>query len=818
MTRRELLKSAATGAAVAALGNSQAAAPVQPETGVPRHGIVSRRPAGFWEEALITGNGTMGALVMSGTTDETLILSHERLFLPIHEPLPPVHTAPHLPAIRRMMAEGRWQEAADFVVELSRREGYGSKRWTDPLFPACDLRLEMPRAGEPGGYLRSLDYRTGVARVRWTDSRGAFDRRVFVSRADNLVVVRLTSPVRRAVDVDLRLAQHDASEEGYWDAKGRRATGIWSFVALAEPAWLTCRSRYRLTSGGYIVLARVTPDGGRVSCAGDVMRVREADGVIITARIEPLVDYGRRDEDSMKRSIEAAGSDFRALLSRHEKEHGRIFGRVSLDLGGTDSDHARPSEELVEAARGGAVPSALLEKEFDEGRYAILSSCGELPPTLQGVWTGTFGPPWSSDYTQNGNVQSAMASALSGAMPECLLSYARYMEGLVPDGRTNARRLYGARGNLVASRTSSHGLNNHFDRTWPMTFWTAGAGWAAQFLYDYWLYTGDREFLRKRAWPYMTEAARFYEDFLFEGPDGRYVFSPSYSPENNPANVDSQACVNATMDIAVARELLTNCVAAAETLGIRDTRTRRWREMLAKLPDYETNADGAVKEWTWPGIEDNYAHRHCSHLYALFNYLPDDVEADPALIEAFRAAVRRRAGERRKEAGGGVMAFGLVQLGLSAATLGDSETVSFVIDRLSRHYYFSSLNTSHDPGSIFNTDLAGGLPAVIIKSLVNSKPGRIDLLPAVPAQMPKGRLTGTLLRGAIRLDVLEWAPGSVTAAMTSREKQPVTLRLPSPIVSFCVNGRELDIQPDSREAGVTLPKGRKVRVEARFGG
>jgi hypothetical protein len=674
----------------------------------------------------------------------------------------------------------------------------------------------MPTAGEPTNYLRSLDYETGVARVRWTDDRATFDRRAFVSRADNLVVVRLTSSKRGAIDVDLRLDEHDSSEGGYWDPAGRRARGIRDYEVFAEPGWLTYRSRYNLTKGGYVVLARAVPAGGHVQCEHGTMRVRGADSLLVTARIEPLKDYAGRDERALRESMAAAGKNFRSLLRRHQKEHLRVFGRVSLDLGGSPADHARPSEELVDAARKGTPPAALLEKEFDEGRYAILSSCGELPPTLQGVWTGTFGPPWSSDYTQNGNVQSAIASALSGAMPECLLSYVRYMEEILPDCRTNARRMFGARGINVASRTSSHGLNNHFDRTWPMTFWTAGAGWAAQFLYDYWLYTGDRAFLATRAFPYMAEAARFYEDFLFEGPDGRYIFSPSYSPENNPANVDSQACVNATMDIAVARELLTNCLAAAETLGIRDARTERWRSMLTKTPAYEINADGAVKEWTWPGIEDNYAHRHCSHLYALFNYLPDDIEADPALTEAFRVAIRRRAEERRKEAGGGVMAFGLVQLGLAAATLGDSETVSFVIDRLSRHYYFSSLNTSHDPGSIFNTDLAGGLPAVIIHSLVNSKPGRVDLLPAVPSQMSRGRLAGTLLRGAIRLHVLEWSPGAVKAVMTSREKQAVTVRLPSPMVSLNVNGRGHDIQPGGREARVTLPMGRRVTVEARY--
>jgi alpha-L-fucosidase 2 len=190
-----------------------------------------------------------------------------------------------------------------------------------------------------------------------------------------------------------------------------------------------------------------------------------------------------------------------------------------------------------------------LEKQYDAGRYNILSSSGELFPNLQGIWGGTYGPPWSGDFTFNANVQSAIAANMSANMAECMDPFFRWMEEHMDEFRITNRNLFGCRGIHVPSRASSHGLNNHFDKTWCMTFWTAGAPWIAQYFYDYYLYTGDKKFLSERALPFMKDAALFYEDFLITEPEGKYLFSPSYSPENEPANSRSQATINATMDI-----------------------------------------------------------------------------------------------------------------------------------------------------------------------------------------------------------------------------------------------------------------------------
>ncbi|MHC4266018.1 MAG: glycoside hydrolase N-terminal domain-containing protein, partial [Planctomycetota bacterium] len=128
----------------------------------PERGFISEYPAKNWEHALISGNGKIGALVMSRPLNEIIIFSHERLFMPIEPSQPVVNIAPHLEKVRRMMGEGRYRQTAEFVFDLARKQGYKGLRWTDPLIPAFDLKIQMDPAGEIKNYARSVDFQTGV--------------------------------------------------------------------------------------------------------------------------------------------------------------------------------------------------------------------------------------------------------------------------------------------------------------------------------------------------------------------------------------------------------------------------------------------------------------------------------------------------------------------------------------------------------------------------------------------------------------------------------------------------------------------------------
>ena len=630
-----------------------------------------------------------------------------------------------------------------------------------------------------------------MAAVNWSDSRGEFQRSVFISRADDVVVLAIKGPQPGTVDCDLQLAPRDPAGQGGWGPEKVFKEGIKASVPSAENGWLTYRSLFtRRWSGsleGYEGVARLTTRGGSVQWNGSKAMVRGADEVLLLTRIGLLHDDSKSSIPALKNDLQRIEPDFSGLLARQKVAHGDLFNRSRLDLGGS-LDRSLTSEALLEKSRSAKYPQALLEKEYDAARYAVISSSGELFPNLQGIWGGTYGPPWSGDFTLNGNVQTAIAANLSANMAECLLPFFAYLESHLGDYRTNAKRLYGCRGIHVPSRASTHGLNNHFDGTWPMTFWTAGAAWASQFYFDYYLYSGDREFLKSRALPFMTESALFYEDFLVAGPDGKLLFSPSYSPENHPSNSASQACINAAMDLGAARELFRNCIAACETLGVGEEDVQRWRAIAAKLPDYQISAEGAVKEWTTPLLDDNNAHRHASHLYELLNGLPDEIATNLPLRKAFGIALEKRLDVRRAEfASGktaegrpaGEMAFGIVQQGLTAASLRKGDACGEMVNWLSHHYWRPNLMTTHNPNEYFNADLCGGLPALLIRMLIDSQPGWIELLPATPSDWPAGKIEGIRARGQLEVRSLQWDADRVRAVLRSETDQQIKVRFQS---------------------------------------
>jgi alpha-L-fucosidase 2 len=401
----------------------------------PERGFISTRPARNWEQALISGNGTIGALVMSRPLDETIIFSHERLFMPAYPSQPLVDMAPHLDTVREMIDEGEYKEAARFIFGLGRKQGYRGLRWTDPLIPAFDLKLTMPPAGQTRDYARSVDFQTGVASVQWKDERGAFERRLFVSRADNVAVLSLRGEQEGAVNCRIALATRPGSEEVEEEEEDESfGRGLKVSMAADGPV-LTYRnifSKRRSDSiAGYEGAAYVKTRGGSLETLEDAVVVKGADEVLVLVSLDVIYDAEKSILGDLRNRLVVLCTDFDELLGRHAKIHGEIFNRTRLDLGG-GKDHRLSSEALLKKSRLGNLNNALLEKEFDAARYAILSSTGELPPTLQGVWTGTWSPPWQSDYTHNGNVPSAIASMLMANMPECMESYLSYMESLVP--------------------------------------------------------------------------------------------------------------------------------------------------------------------------------------------------------------------------------------------------------------------------------------------------------------------------------------------------------------------------------------------------
>ena len=755
---------------------------------VPHRGFISTTPAETWEQGLLSGNGTLGANMFSRPLDETILFTHERLFLPTGAPVVPPDTASRLVEVRRLIDRGLYKQATQLAFDLSGQNGF---MYPDPFVPAFDMRITMSARGQVKDYLRSVDFQTGQAAVQWADDRGAFERRLFVSRADGVAVLRITGPGKGSVHCTLELTPRSPSpklgQKTVERSAARFKSHVTKIVSTADTTYLTFANAFTRAYPGSIQLlegaARVVATGGQVSTKGPAMVVAGADRVLVMVDIEPTYDPDRPQMAQMKKSLRDLPADYAQLLKRHAVIHGRLFNRMRLDIGG-GADHQLTTEKLLERSSNENLSRALTEKAFDAGRYNIISCTGELPPTLQGVWAGTYVPSWASDFTHNGNVPSALSAMLPGNTPELMLAYTSYIESIVPYLRVNARHIFGARGLVLPSRSTTHGYNNALAPRFAGGMWVAGAAWAAHFFHDYWLYTGDRKFLAEHALPFMQEAALFFEDYLYEGPDGKYIFNPTTSPENSPANTRSQGTFNATMDVMAAKELLTNLIAASRELGVNTQKIPVWEKMLARMPDYMISDKGIVKEWLTPKLEDNLNHRHSSHLYALFYGMPDEIAADPKLQAAFRKIVETKLENHYRKAG--FMSFGVVQLGQAATSLGDGELAYQALVRLVNSYWLCNLASMHNHRSLFNMDISGGMPAVLIQMLVASAPGKVRLLPALPKAWPTGTIEGALCRGQIEVKRLTWEPGRIRVSLVSARDQTVELSVPAAIEKITI--------------------------------
>ena len=751
-------------------------------------GSLSRVAAKRWEDGFVTGNGRMGALLFGDPTNETLVATHCRLFLPLGNREIVPEMAAHLAEMRRITRAKGYYPATrmiDFLRQKSVEQGYTIPSIpTDPFHPGLFVNIRQQPVGKVTGYERSEDFQTGEVCVRWRDGRGEFRRRMFVSRTENLIAVSLTGP---------------APCELEFPAIGQEL--IESRQQITQDA-VTYHNVYVKGKGGYDAALRIIrKEGGRNVLL--LMRIVPWKSPLPPDRSEAwpyspdhpdfkhpgvfqpapqladssVVAYQTTSDAAallpqLLKSLDEIQGDYEALLVPHAAAHAALFKRVELDVGG-GLQRALPSEELLDlAAKGNCLPPALMEKMYDAGRYMLICSAGELLPNLQGIWSGSWKPEWSGDFTLDTNVEAAMAAACSGNLADLMEGFFRKIESFYPEWRLNAKRTYGCRGFFSSSRASNTGLLLHWGY-WDLLFWTAGSGWLASYFSDYACYTGDREFLVKRCVPLLKEIATFYQDFLTEADAvGRVEFIPSYNPETGCG-------ISSTMDIGVARDVLTHLLAACRECHIEAANIPGWEALLAKLPAYPINACGELPEW--PDGSLVAGHRHHSQLYPCFQSFDPLFESDAALRKAAQATVRVKiAGS---DGGGEQSSFGRVQCGVAAAFLGMPEEAYGRLRVMAVKRSMSpSLITSHEPnGQIFNTDGNGGIPQIVNTMLLQSRVRadssesqssnckfEIDLLPALPQAWSVGKVRGLRARGGFVVDI-EWQAGKVSAYRISAE-------------------------------------------------
>ena len=783
---------------------------------VPQHGFCSIAPSKSVNDSLFSGSGAMNIELTGDPYSEQVIFHHESLLMPWRRPLEAPKAADLFPQVRQMVLDGKYKEAIEFAYREMEKGPIKLNTWGHATVPAFLMHLDLPKTASVKDYLRTLNFESSEANIYWNDEKGDWLRQTFTSRPDNLVVQLLTAPKGQSVNTRITLSDSER--------RMRPNAGFLKKESLATDSGESeimrdfneqrliykCRLDPSTDNSGYAGVVRVVRNGGSARMDNGSLVIDNASSVMLLTRIEWFADYSEDKVEALRLAVEGLTPDYQAMLERHRKVQSEAFNRVTVDFGGA-SQYGLSSEELLADQRSRPDYSpALLEKIFEMGRHWFILTSGKY---------------CSMSAETNANINLQIAPGVQGDFREGMDAYFNWMESLVPDFRVNAKNIFGMRGTHYSLwPDKGMGVTFHYSNSissgeiWPHPYWLSAGGWCVRPFWDHYLVTGDLEFLKKRVVPAYKDLALFYEDFLtVTDKDGKYIFVPSFSPENWPGNLNTSCMIsiNATMDITVCREVLNNLIQASELLGTDADSIPKWKAMLAKMPPYMLEPDGTLKEWAWPTLAENYNQRHVSHLYGAWPGDEIDPDRTPKLALAAMMADRRRVPER-------LAAHGRCHRALVGARLKDKFMVDTELRQLIEQGYVSTtLRTSHDPYVAPMPDAQGGIEAIMMEMLAYARPGVIELLPALPPSLIKGSINGMLARTFARIDNLAWdmEARTVDVTITSLRKQDITLISRHGIEAITAPEGILAaaLQPGKATIDLHLPEKKPVKLHLKIG-
>lgn len=468
---------------------------------------------------------------------------------------------------------------------------------------------------------------------------------------------------------------------------------------------------------------------------------------------------------------------FKQIKQEHISDYQKKFNLFSLSLGGKSSA-AIPTDERIRQFSVQQDPS-LLTLYVQYARYLLLScsrSNSTEPANLQGIWNNLLTPPWGSKYTTNINLEMNYWPAELLNLSGCTAPLFKALHELYETGTAVAKAHYGARGWVLHHNTdlwrgaapinaANHGI------------WQTGAAWLCKHIWEHYLFTQDKYFLRKN-YPLMKGAAQFFEDVLVKDPvTGWLISTPSNSPENGGL------VAGPTMDHQIIRELFKNTIEAAALLNQDYKEQKIWQKKLEQIAPNQIGKYGQLQEWLKDKDDTANKHRHVSHLWGVFPGT-DIMWNNPAMMRAARQSLIYRGDEGT----GWSLAW---KVNLWARFKEGDHGMTMVEKLLSPAEYengsgekggvYKNLFDAHPP---FQIDGNFGGAAGIAEMLLQSHTGTIELMPALPGVLKEGMVKGLCARGGFEIS-MRWADNHLTAVTVySKSGQECKLKYGEKLVSF----------------------------------
>ena len=736
-----------------------------------------QKPADKWTEALPVGNGRLGAMVFGGAPECRIQFNEHTVWTGFPRSYAHTNAVAALPEIRKLLFDGKQKEAEDLAMRDFMSEPLHQEKYQ----PCGDLFVALTGVSAVTNYTRTLDLGEGVHTVAFSAAGVYYTQETFASHPDQVLVHRVSADKKGALACTVRLTSPHKLSQAHALPDGR----------------LVLQGEVQTNGVAFEVQAAVQAQGrkARLAAEGDTVVVSGADAVEIRwtagTNVKAWNALGADPAAACRATLAKIGKKtYAALRAEHVADHKGLFGRASITLPRTAMAD-KPTDERLRAFRSADDPdfAALV---FQYGRYLLIgcSRAGGQPANLQGIWNDSLTPPWDSKYTCNINTEMNYWPAEVTGLSECHDALFAALGELMVSGRVTAHEQYGARGWVLHHNydlwrgTAPINHSNH-------GIWLSGSGWLSLHLWEHYLFTQDKKFLRERAWPVMREAALFYSDFLVEDPVTKGLIStPSNSPEQGGL------VAGPTMDHQIIRSLFRACIEASALLGEDKELSERLRGQVARIAPNRIGQHGQLQEWMQDKDDPANQHRHVSHLWGVYPGCDITWKETPELFAAARQSLLFRG----DAATGWSMGW---KVNLWARFL-DGDHAYTILSNLLEPVgtvkgaggMYPNLFDAHPPFQIDgNFGAAAGVVEMLLQSHLRDASGAtvIHLLPALPKVWREGSFRGLHARGGFTVDA-EWKEGKLARAKITSQ-----------------TGGSARLKTGDREQLITLKPGKSYR-------